>query len=257
MNKGKLRRQKKVDQAILLKGINFQKNNPEPIEAMARQLFSLLETAKKNGSVDEPIKFLQSKINMSLENVETKQLACKKGCSHCCYIWVSATAPEILYVSKIVKRMGPKTIEKIREAHTLTKDFNFETRHKYPNPCPLLENDVCSIYNSRPSACRYAASGNAEICSRAYHNLSEESIPIPTTHIRGSKAYSLALAIALKKAGFSYHAYEFNSALVRAIDTNNAQQAWLSGEDVFSGIMTESIDIFSDKTARNFYQKAF
>ena len=60
MNKGKLRRQKKVDQAILLKGINFQKNNPEPIEAMARQLFSLLETAKKNGRVDEPLKFLQS-----------------------------------------------------------------------------------------------------------------------------------------------------------------------------------------------------
>ena len=257
MNKGKLRRQRKNDQNILLNGLNFQANNSEPIEAMARQLFSLLETAKQNGSVDAPINFLQSKVNESLENFGTRSLACTKGCSHCCHIWVSATAPEILFASKIIKKMGPETIEKVRQAHASTKEFDFETRHKHPHACPLLKNDVCSIYGSRPSACRFAASGNAEICSRAYHNLSDEKIPLPTTHIKGSRAYSLALAVALKRAQLSYHAYEFNAALVRAIDTDNAQRAWLSGEDIFYGVMREPIDIFSDSTAQQLYQTTF
>ena len=257
MNKGKLRRQRKNDQTVLLRGLNFQANNPESIEAMARQLFSLLERAKQNGSVDAPINFLQSKVNASLENFGTKTLACKKGCSHCCYIWVSATAPEILFASKVIKKMGIKTIEKVRQAHDSTKEFDFETRHEHPHACPLLKDNICSIYDSRPSACRFAASGNAEICSRAYHNLSDEKIPLPTTHIRGSRAYSLALAVALKRAGFSYHAYEFNAALVRAIDTDNAQKAWLSGEDIFCGVMREPVDIFSDSAAQQLYQTAF
>tara|TARA_B100000029_G_scaffold515678_1_gene623932 strand:- start:5130 stop:5903 length:774 start_codon:yes stop_codon:yes gene_type:complete len=257
MNKGKLRRQRKNDLNILVKGINLQRNNPEAITATARRLFSLLEIAKKEGNIDSPIKFLQSQINLSLDSSGTTQLACKKGCSHCCYIWVSATAPEVLYVSKLVKKMGEKVIKKIRQANDFTKDFDFETRHEHPNPCPLLNDNVCSIYNSRPSACRYAASGNADICSRAYHGLSNESIPIPTTHIRGSQAYSLAFAIALKKSGFSYHAYEFNSALIRALDTKNAQKAWLSGDDIFSNVQKETVDIFSDSTAQQFYQSTF
>ena len=61
----------------------------------------------------------------------------------------------------------------------------------------------------------------------------------------------------LKKSGFSYHAYEFNSALIRALDTKNAQKAWLSGDDIFSNVQKETVDIFSDSTAQQFYQSTF
>ena len=28
-----------------------------------------------------------------------------------------------------------------------TKEYDFETRAEHPHPCPLLEDDVCSIYD--------------------------------------------------------------------------------------------------------------
>ena len=257
MNKSKRRRQWKQDQNALLKGVNLESPQADSVEAMARQLFNLLDQAKQGGKIDTPVKFLQSKVNASLESRGNLALACKKGCAHCCYVWVSATAPEILFVSKIVKRMGAATIERVRDAHERTKEFDFDTRYQHPGACPLLEDDLCSIYQSRPTACRFAASGNAEICARAYHNLSDEAIPIPTTHMKGSSIYSWAMAAALRKAGLAYHAYEFNAALVRAIDTENAEQEWLSGNDVFSGVMREPVDIFSEPWAEQLYEPAF
>jgi len=257
MNKGKRRRQWKQDQNILLKGVNLKSRDAEPIEALARALYNMLEEAKRDGRVDTPVKFLQSKVDASLQNLGDLPLACKKGCSHCCYVWVSATAPEVLYISKIVKRMGALAIERVREAHRRTKEYDFDTRHQHPHACPMLEDDVCSIYGSRPFACRFAASGSAEICARAYHDLSNESIPTPTTHMKGSSAYAFAMAAALRKAGFSPHAYELSAALVRAIDTDNAQRAWLSGENIFSGVMREPDDIFADPVAQQMYQHAF
>ena len=257
MNKSKRRRQWKQDQNILSKGVNLESPQAEPLEAMARQLFNMLEQAKQDGRIDTPVKFLQSKVNASLQNVGDLALACKKGCSHCCYVWVSAFAPEVLFVSKLVKRMGAETIERVRDAHKRTKQFDFDTRYQYPHACPMLEDDLCSIYDSRPNACRFAASGSAEICARAYHNLSDEAIPIPTTHLRGSSIYSLAMAAALRRAGLAHHAYEFNAALVRAIDTENAERTWLSGEDIFSGVMREPADIFSEPRAQQIYEHAF
>ena len=257
MNKSKRRRQWKQDQHTLLKGVNLGSTQAEPTEAMARQLFSMLEQAKRDGRVDAPVKFLQSKVNASLTSLGDLTLACKKGCSHCCYVWVSATAPEVLFISKVVKRMGKATIERVRDAHERTKEFDFDTRYLHPQACPLLEDDLCQIYDSRPNACRFAASGSAEICARAYHNLSDEAIPIPTTHLKGSSIYSLAMAAALRKADLAYHAYEFSAALIRAIDTENAERAWLSGEGVFSGVMREPADIFTEPRAQQIYEHAF
>lgn len=257
MNRAQRRRQSKQDQTILLHGLNLKSPDADAIQALARQLYTRFEKARRDGDIDAPVKFFQSKINASLRRVEDLSLACKKGCSHCCYVCVSATAPEVLFIAKIVRRMGPAAIARVRAAHDQTKAYDFYSRYEHPHACPLLKDDLCTVYETRPGACRFAASRSAEICARAYHNLSDERIPAPTTHLNGSSVYSLAMAAALKRAGLAYHAYELNAALVRAIDTDDAQRTWLSGADIFSGVPCEPTDIFSGPIAREVYERAF
>ena len=65
MNKSKRRRQLKQDQHTLLKGVNLGSTQAEPTEAMARQLFSMLEQSKRDGKIDAPVKFLQDKCKLN------------------------------------------------------------------------------------------------------------------------------------------------------------------------------------------------
>ena len=250
-------RQSKQDEKKLGRGINPEATDPEPTAAMARLLHSMFERAKQDRNIDPPVRFLQSKVDATVQGFGHLPIACKKGCSHCCYTWVSASAPEVLFISKIIKLRGKHAIYRVQAAHQHTKDYDFDTRDQHPHPCPLLEKDTCSIYDSRPKACRLAASGDATICARAYHNLSNEDIPTPALYLLGRTVYSVAMAAALRKANLPYHTYEFNAALIRAIDTDNAERTWLSGQDIFSDVMRESGDIFSEAQAQLMYQHAF
>ena len=250
-------RQSKQDEKDLVRGIKPESTNPEPTAAMARLLHTMFERAKQDRNIDPPVKFLQSKVDATVQGFGRLPIACKKGCSHCCYIWVSASAPEVLFISKIVQLRGKLAIDRVRAAYQHTKDYDFDTRDQHPHPCPLLEQDTCSIYDSRPKACRLAASYDAAICARAYHNLSNEHIPTPALHLLSRTVYSVAMAAALRKANLPYHAYELNAALIRAIDTDNAERTWLSGHDIFSDVMRESGDIFSEAQAQMIYEHAF
>jgi hypothetical protein len=53
-------------------------------------------------------------------------------------------------------------------------------------------------------------------------------------YIIGRDAYSTALSVALKAAGLPHLCYEFNSALHIALTTPGAENAWLSGQDIFA-----------------------
>jgi hypothetical protein len=171
MNRADRRRQAKDDEKALRGGINPESTDPHPTAAMARTLSTLFERAIKRGNIDPPITYLHSKIDSTLKGLSDVPIACKKGCSHCCYIWVSASAPEVLFISKIIRAKGKAVIERVKEAHIATKDYSFDNRDEHPYPCPLLEDNVCSIYSARPSACRLAASADAELCARSYHNI--------------------------------------------------------------------------------------
>ena len=230
-------RQAQDDDKLVARGIDPKATNPEPTAAMARRLHALLETAKQNGNVDPPVKFLHAKVEQTIadfgEVFGGVPLACKKGCSHCCRAWVSATAPEVLFIAKIVRSRGSAVIDRLAAAHAHTKGYDFIARARRPYPCPMLEQEICSIYKSRPQVCRLATSGDAQICERVFRNRSSEAIPSPHVYLMSKSAYSIAMAIALKRSQLPHEGYELNAALVRALDTENAEQAWLGGRDIF------------------------
>lgn len=71
--------------------------------------------------------------------------ACHKGCSHCCHVAVLIPTQEAALIGK---RIGVKP----KPVHGITR--REDVRAGYDNPCPFLKDGACSIYASRPLACR-------------------------------------------------------------------------------------------------------
>jgi hypothetical protein len=241
MNRAERKRQAKDDEAKLDRGLDPSSDDPEPIAAMARQMHVLLLRATREKDIDPPVEYLYAKADATLERLKDTKVACRKGCSHCCHIWVSATAPEILYVAKLVRRRG--TAENVRAANALTSGYSFSIRALHPMPCPMLKDDACTIYPQRPVSCRFAASPDAHLCRRTMREFSRETVPVPVRHLKGRGRYELATAIALRQAGLPHYYYEFNAALTRAFEHEDAESAWLSGEDVFANVRRDPRDV--------------
>lgn len=257
MNRAERRREEKLAEKALARGMEADNQNPYLMVALVRNLHDRLESAKRIGNVDPVVRYLFQNVEATRASMADVPIACAKGCSHCCNIWVATSAPEILHIAKIIKSRGASAIAKVQAAYMATKDFTFDERDQHPYPCPLLEDHLCSIYVDRPKVCRLAASGDADICARSYSNITNEDIPTPVLYLMGRGAYAIAMAIALRHAGFNPVAYEFNSALYIALQRDDAEQAWLSGDDVFAGAIAEAGSAFENPDAQTIYEMAF
>jgi hypothetical protein len=256
MNSADRKRQAKLDEKLLQRGIDSASQDAEPIAAMVRQLHALLEGAREKGNIDAPVRFLHTKVEATLAATRALPVACKRGCSHCCHSWVSAPAPEVLYIAKRL-RAGMPQRERVADASAATRNQDVIARKRNPVACPMLKEDSCSLYELRPMACRFAASADAAICLRVFHEASAEAIPSPVRNLRGRGAYQIALGVALKAAGLPHAYYEFNGALARALSREDAEAAWLSGEDIFLDVQRDPTDLFAHPQAGMIYTMAF
>lgn len=82
--------------------------------------------------------------------------ACKSGCSHCCNITVPISRLEAEVIARetgapMRKSSGVKVMDESRDLQELASNFS---AIYYGMPCPFLSKGQCSIYSSRPLACR-------------------------------------------------------------------------------------------------------
>ena len=99
--------------------------------------------------------------------------ACRKGCNHCCHVSVLITAQEAALIGK---RIGVKP--KPHKGVTQRGDI----KASYANPCPFLKENACSIYASRPLACRqqYNLDTDALLCEL----VGDEGTKVPYFNLR-------------------------------------------------------------------------
>ncbi len=234
-------RQEKEDEISLREGIDPKATiaDPSSVIAMARCLHNRFEQAKATKNVDDAVRYLYQKIDATIHGLRDIPIACGQGCSHCCVICVTVSAPEAIYLGKLVAAMGADAIERVRAANEVTRQFELAEREQHPHDCPMLQNNNCTIYENRPKACRQAASTDASACARSHRNLTNERIPSPAPYNGSRAAYATALHAALAQLAFDNSSYEFNAALVRVLDTPDAERRWLAGEDIFAGVPRE------------------
>jgi Fe-S-cluster containining protein len=140
----------------------------------------------------------------SIEAGET--ISCRKGCAACCRMLVPVSSPEAFALQHAVeawpeeRRRGllPRLAEARRRleqaglltslteiaetARQLTDDQVEATNRAYyalRMPCPFLVDEVCSIYEDRPAACReLLVTSPAELCQDLVRN-PVKALPVP------------------------------------------------------------------------------
>ncbi len=100
-----------------------------------------------------------------------KELACRAGCMHCCVSReIHASPMEVLRIFDDLADCSEDSKARIREraaAQTRDKDADHAAgRPLALHPCPLLEDDRCSVYDVRPLVCRGFNSFDADMCAR-------------------------------------------------------------------------------------------
>jgi hypothetical protein len=259
MGRAERRQQVKESEKRIGRGVDVRQRDGRDLAALMRVLHDRTELSIRKRSVQPLMEFLYANLNRGAQHVSDIRVACARGCSHCCTVWVEASPPEVFYaVNAMAPALREEAIRAVEEACSQTAGLGFEKRDAMRLPCPLLVEDECSNYLGRPLACRTAVSTDADVCMRAYRLLSGEGIPVPAAWAGLRQGYSVALEGALLRAGLAHRYREWNESLRLALANPAAESDWLAGADVFAGV--PQVDVpptFNHPDWRTLYTQAF
>ncbi|KAB8030612.1 YkgJ family cysteine cluster protein [Fluviispira multicolorata] len=92
---------------------------------------------------------------INFQNKFSKNMMCKSGCSKCCYVDISVFEVEAKLIIEWVMFLTP--VKKKEFLATLELPESSEKQNtlgKKSKPCSFLRNDICAIYEVRPTICR-------------------------------------------------------------------------------------------------------
>jgi hypothetical protein len=100
-----------------------------------------------------------------------ENVACRRGCAHCCHIPVAMTPTEAEMLGSAIGRQPKGNVAAVRDP-----GYYDSLPYGYHTPCPFLKNRECSIYEHRPLACRKLVNADIDdlLC-----RLIEPQPPIP------------------------------------------------------------------------------
>jgi Fe-S-cluster containining protein len=116
-----------------------------------------------------------------------QDVPCRKGCSQCCYYPIPLSVPEAFCMRRQLLAMNParretlvnrclETASIVIENHqqsdeqdlTFTESDISQISQWYSQiklPCPFLSENLCTVYQIRPSACReHIVTGSSDLC---------------------------------------------------------------------------------------------
>jgi Fe-S-cluster containining protein len=193
--------------------------------------------------------FSSFEVNAAQQSEGSPQPACHKGCSTCCTLRVTATAPEVLMVARAVRHLANKEslqefelIPRLGQADQATRGLGEEQRVKLRRRCPLLLEACCAIYPVRPLACRAHLSFDKSACIDAARGQLTK-VPYSEAYMTVRSLIQNALQSALRTAGLAWANYELNQAVCIALADTYCEQSWLRGVDVFAEAMVDDISL--------------
>ena len=208
------------------------------IAAQAALILKHLSNNQNTHRASEAIGLVQEQFAKSVAKIGDLEIQCREGCSYCCHHYVSATVPELFVVARDgAARWGGDFIERVNVANEITLGLDSDARGVTKTACPLLADNRCSIYESRPLVCRSYASFDLAKCQEDFETEGGiDRVPMPMQLHVMRAAYGLALLAALKLSGLSTVVYEMNEAVAKIVETPNAEARWLDGQNIFEGL---------------------
>jgi Fe-S-cluster containining protein len=192
--------------------------------------------------------------NWLLEEIEERHIpdfediACKKGCSWCCYKQVGVSPLEVFLIAEHLKNKGIKvSLEDIKSRLTaldqITNGLPSEARLSAQLPCAFLVEDSCSIYEVRPLACRGGNSIDADLCRRHVEDMEnvqkEEELEgrpywIHAVPFHVMRVLREGLTTGMKKWDLGQEKLELTAATRIALQEKDALENWIAGKDIFA-----------------------
>lgn len=179
---------------------------------------------------------------LKLRDPETPAVACKEGCSWCCYQAVPVTAVEAFRIVRFLKTQldknkGKKVINKTCELDKLTRGLTPKARDKKRVACAFLQDDRCVVYPVRPLTCAEFTSFNVKDCKRGQRKgfkpgsiIHEKARMIVFRAVQ--QGLSVGLHTALPCADTAQ--LELTAAILCAINSPDAETSWINGSNLFS-----------------------
>lgn len=192
---------------------------------------------------------VQSASSFAEASPDRSRRACRAGCSWCCHMAVSITAPEALLIAARLGETLPadgfaEAVERIRETSKRVSHLTLEQRAAARVPCALLGRaGECTIHLIRPIGCRAWTSLSAAACEQAFlRDQPGHASDMDRTAWSVGNAVTEGLERGVRDCGLDAGQFEFHSAVLRAVETPDAAARWARGEPVFEGCARVTAD---------------
>jgi Fe-S-cluster containining protein len=161
--------------------------------------------------------------------------ACAAGCAWCCYQRIGAAVPEIIHIAEFIRReFQPEEIAALEERIHKSLEQRRVQRGHIGIPCPLLVNNLCSVYPVRPLTCRGFNSSDPLTCERQARQKNRIDVPMYPPQLRLNTVVLDGMRAGTKEAGLFSDTLDLAAALAIALREPNAVDQWLQGKPAFA-----------------------
>ncbi len=164
-----------------------------------------------------------------------QDFACKAGCHWCCYTTVGCTPPEVFTIAEYLREsLAQEELEQLKarvaEAAKQVKGLNGEERLLARALCPLLVNNLCSIYAYRPLSCKGWHSKSEQACKDSLDDPHHTTVEVDTFTSMLADSVHQGLLTGLQDQKLDHRELELITALDQALNDPEATTKWLAGE---------------------------
>jgi Fe-S-cluster containining protein len=175
-------------------------------------------------------------------------LACREGCTWCCYFTVDVRAAEVFRILDFVEQSftpeeKARVYAEVRANSVALRNLGEGERVTRNVKCPFLHEGRCTTYAARPQSCRNYHATNVAGCRQSYEepeNLDIDPDFAPGVYQAGG-AHVEAVSAAMREAGYDVNAYELNCALDAALSDPGARERFESRLKPFAGLSGEEV----------------
>lgn len=198
-----------------------QKTYRQLLMANKNKVFSIQIMGRLHRQIDEVTDEVRERPDVKFD--------CKSGCSYCCHFRIEVFAPEIFLLARRLRTLPADRLDSlIQQLEAHAADAQGIRREDFSMKCPLLVDNMCSVYEDRPSICRKYLSLDVEECKKPGVSAPEDGELVfkSLALISGTKE-------AFAKAKIPLTVHELGQALLVALTDDTCETRWFKGETVF------------------------
>ena len=235
---------------------------PTILETFVNYCKDLLSDGANNASTQ----LMSNEIIIAADNIwqdiepEVTGFDCRKGCSWCCHQSVSVTWPELLNVFDYLK--NNLTQVQIEELKKKSKENADEIKKRFYDSssgpfhgieCIFLEDNICTIHETRPLQCRGGFSEEENYCKSLLHDTKNTQKAVEEGRLTGKfliapkliyNSAQVAMTYAMSDEGLRGSTYELTVAISILIEKlGNGDEGTLLEKELKAALIPQNFQV--------------